>query len=155
MLHAAALIQLRLIAYHPISPLQLVRRKEPSIFRLRKFSCGIRANFTTAIGPHRKLGSYVGFESPSIIKYLEHVIGDLHMTQYADCIFDENNFLALGGGRYHSKECREIDWNVTSIQFLDPHTKDSELEVRRIINLQQIANSLLDTFTNLKGVTKS
>jgi hypothetical protein len=31
-----------------------------------------------SMGPHRKLGIYIGFESPSIIKYLESFTGDLH-----------------------------------------------------------------------------
>ena len=107
------------------------------------------------MGPHRKLGTYVGYESPSIIKYLEPMTGDLHTTRYADCIFNEGNFPALGGEEYSSKECREIDWDVSGIQSLDPRTKETKLEARRIINLQQIANNLPDTFTDYKGVTKS
>ena len=39
--------------------------------------------------------------------------------------------------------------------MLDPRTKDTELEVQRIINLQQLANNLPDTFTNIRGVSKS
>jgi hypothetical protein len=38
---------------------------------------------------------------------------------------------------------------------MDPHTNESELEVQRIINLQNIANNLPDAFTDYKGVTKS
>jgi hypothetical protein len=49
------------------------------------------------MGPHRKLGIYVGYKSPSIIKYLEPLTGDLFTARYADCIFDEDNFPALGG----------------------------------------------------------
>jgi hypothetical protein len=50
------------------------------------------------MGPHRKMGVYVGYESPSIIKYLEPKTGDLFTTRYADSIFDEDYFSALGGG---------------------------------------------------------
>jgi hypothetical protein len=32
------------------------------------------------MGPHRKLEIYVGYKSPSIIKYLEPTIGDLFMA---------------------------------------------------------------------------
>ena len=52
------------------------------------------------MGPHRKMVIYVGYESPSIIKYLEPKIGDLFTARYADSIFDEDWFLALGGGLY-------------------------------------------------------
>jgi hypothetical protein len=104
------------------------------------------------MGPHRKLRIYVGYETPSIIKYLEPMTGDLHTTRYADCVFDEDHFPALGGER-HPEECGKIEWNATRMQSLDPRT--SELEVRRIIHLQGLANELPDAFTDHKRVTRS
>ena len=60
------------------------------------------------MGPHWKLGVYVGYETPSIIKYLEPKTGDLFTARYADSIFDEEHFPALGGGLYlNNIECRE------------------------------------------------
>jgi hypothetical protein len=106
------------------------------------------------MGPHQKLGVYVGYETLSIIKYLEPMTGDLHTARYADCVFDEDYFPALGGDR-HPEECREIEWNVTRIQSLDPRTSESELEVQRIIHLQNLANRLPDAFTDHKRVTRS
>jgi positive regulator of sigma E activity len=38
----------------------------------------------------------VGFQSSSIIKYLEPLIGDLFMAWFADSIFDEEHLPALG-----------------------------------------------------------
>jgi hypothetical protein len=106
------------------------------------------------MGPHRKLGIYVGYETPSIIKYLEPMTRDLHTARYANCVFDEDHFPALGGER-HREECREIEWNATGMQSLDPRTSESELEVRRIIHLRSLANELPDAFTNHKRVTRS
>ena len=37
----------------------------------------------------------------------------------------------------------------------NPHTNQSELEVQRIIHFQNLANQLLDAFTDTKKVTKS
>jgi hypothetical protein len=157
-LHAAALTQLRPTAYHESSPLQLVRGKEPSISHLRIFGSTVYVPIPppqrTSMGPHRKLGIYVGYETPSIIKYLEPMTGDLHTARYADCVFDEDHFSALGGER-HPEECREIEWNATGMQSLDPRTSESELEVRRIIHLQSLANELPDAFTDHKRVTRS
>jgi hypothetical protein len=134
----AALIQLRPTAYHDTSPLQLVRGKEPSISHLRVFGSAVYVSIPppqrTTMRPHQKLGIYVGYETPSIIKYLEPMTGDLHTAQYADCVFDEDHFLALGGDR-HLEECREIEWNASGMQSLDPHTSESKLEVQRIIYL--------------------
>ena len=75
------------------------------------------------MGPQRKLGTYIGYEYPSILKYLEPIIRDQFTAWYTDCIFDKDNFLALGGDKNKQlKECREISWNVKDLQYLDPHT---------------------------------
>ena len=79
-LHAAALIRIRPTAYHKYSPLQLVSGREPDISYLRVFGCAVYVPIAppqrTKMGPQRRLGIYVGFESPSIIKYLEPLTGD-------------------------------------------------------------------------------
>ena len=106
------------------------------------------------MGPQRKLGIYLGYSSPSIIKYLEPLTGDLFTAQFADSIFNEDHFLALGRESYQ-KEYQEIDWNAKGISFCDPRTTETELQVQRIIDLQNIANNLPDTFSDYKGVTKS
>jgi hypothetical protein len=81
------------------------------------------------MGPHRKLGIYMGYHSPSIIKYLEALTRDLFIAWYADCIFNKDQFLALGGDyKYHS-ECQEINWNGKSIISSDPHIKETKLHV--------------------------
>ena len=51
----------------------------------------------TKMGPQIRLGIYVGFDSPSIIRYLEPLTRDLFTARFADCRFDETNFLQLGG----------------------------------------------------------
>jgi hypothetical protein len=75
---------------------------------LHKFGCAVYVPISppqqTSMGPHRKLGIYVGYLSASIIKYLEPPTGDLFIARFADCIFNENHFLALGGELYQ-KEC--------------------------------------------------
>jgi hypothetical protein len=74
---------------------------------MRKFDCVVYALISlpqrTAMGPHMKMRIYVGYHSPSIIKYLEPMTGDLFMTRYTDCIFNEDYFLTLRKAfKYHS-----------------------------------------------------
>ncbi|KAJ1254815.1 hypothetical protein BS78_K323300 [Paspalum vaginatum] len=76
------------------------------------------------------------------------------MAEFADCIFNEEHFPALGGDFKYQKECREIDWDAKSISSSDPYTKETELQVQKIIGLQNIANNLPDAFTNYNGVIK-
>jgi hypothetical protein len=123
--------------------------------------CGIRTDFTTEAyllappPPHRKLGIDMRYHSLSIIKYLEPLIGSLFTTWYTDCIFNENYFLALGGDyKCHSK-CQKINWDEKFIISSDPRTKETKLQVQKIINLQKIIKNLPDAFTDYKGVTKS
>jgi hypothetical protein len=126
-LHAADLIQLCPTAYHTNSPLELVRGNPPSISHLRKFGCAtyvpISSPQHTSMALHRRMRIYVGYQSPSIIKYLEPLTGDLFMAQYANCIFDEDHFPALGGETKYQKVCQEIDWNVQGIPTSDPRTQ--------------------------------
>jgi hypothetical protein len=97
----------------------------------------------------------VGYLSPSIIKYLEPLTGDLLIARYADCIFNEEHFPALGGEfKYHTK-CPQINWDALDTLKEDPRTTESKLQVHRIINLQIAANNLPDSFTVSKSVTKS
>jgi hypothetical protein len=105
--------------------------------------------------PHGKLGIYMGYLSPSIIKYLELLTEDLLTARYADCIFNEGHFSALGREFKYHTECQEINWDAADTLKKDSGTKETELQVQRIINLQHIANNLPDAFTNTKCVTKS
>ncbi|KAL0299333.1 UNVERIFIED_CONTAM: hypothetical protein Sradi_6593100 [Sesamum radiatum] len=157
-LHAESLIRFRPTAYHKFSPLQLVSGREPNISHLKVFGCAVYVPIPppqrTKMGPQRRLGIYVGFESPSIIKYLEPMTGDQFTARYLDCQFNETIFPVLGGEDKEIKR-KDIAWNATSMSFLDPRTNDSELEVQRIIHLQNVANRLPGAFIDTKKVTKS
>jgi hypothetical protein len=74
----------------------MVRGNPPSISHLRKFGCCVYIPISqperTTMDPHRKVGIYVGFQSPSIIKYLEPLTRDLFTTRFADSILMRNTF---------------------------------------------------------------
>ena len=114
----------------------MVYGQEPNISHLRIFGCAayvpIAPPQRTKMGPQRRLGIYVGYESPSIIKYLEPMTGDLFTARFADCHFDESIFPALGGEKKELK--REISWDELSLSHFDPRTKQTELEVQKIIH---------------------
>ena len=59
------------------------------------------------MGPQRRLGIYVGYESPSIIRYLEPKIGDMFTAQFADCHFNEAIFSVLG------EEKKQLEKEIT------------------------------------------
>ena len=110
LLHAAALIRIRPTSYHSSSPLQLFFGKEPDISHLRIFGCAVYVPIAppkrTRMGPQRRLRIYIGYESPSIIKYLEPSTGDMFTARFAYCHFDESNFPTTRGE--HKQLNREI-----------------------------------------------
>ena len=97
----------------------------------------------------------MGYDSLSIIRYLEPSTGDVFIARFTDCHFNENLFPPLGGKKSVSEERREITWNASVMSHFDPCTNQSKLEVQRIIHLQNLANQLPDAFTDTKKVTKS
>ena len=99
-LHAVALIRLRPTASLLQSPLQMVLGYEPDISHLRTFGCAVQVPIAppkrTKMGPQRRLGIYVGFNSPSIIRFLEPTTDYLFTARFADCHFNETMFPSIG-----------------------------------------------------------
>ena len=108
----------------------------------------------TKMGPQRKMGIYVSFESPYIIKYLEPSSGDLFTARFDDCHFNEAIFPSLWEEKVDRHNI-ELTWKAKHLEFLDPKLNSCEHEVQRIIHLQRVANQLPDAFTDTNKVTKS
>ena len=158
-IHGANLIFLCPTANHDLSPLQLAKGYQPHISHLRVFGSVVYVSIAPThrpkLGPQRRLGIYIGFQSASIINYIEPLTGEVFTPRFADYHFDETLFSPLGGGKPIPEEWREITWNESSLSHLDPHTKQSELEVQKIIHLQGLVNQLPDAFIDSTKVTKS
>ncbi|KAK1406586.1 hypothetical protein QVD17_42024 [Tagetes erecta] len=124
-LHAGSLIRIRPTANHKYSPIQLVSGQEPNVSHLRIFGCAVYVPIAppqrTKMGPQRRLGIYVGYETASIIRYLEPLTGDVFTARFADCQFDESVFPSLGGENKNKE--KNISWCEPSLSYLDPRTK--------------------------------
>ena len=139
--------------------MQLVLGQQPNIFHLRTFGYVVYLPIAppqhTKMGPQRRLGIYTSFDTPSIIRYLEPLTGDVFKARFEDCHFNETIFPPLGGEKSLFEAQHEITWNVSTLSYLDPCKNQCELEVQRIIHLQGIANQLPDVFTDNKKILKS
>ena len=115
-MHAAALVCIQPTTYHKYSFSQFVLGKQPNISYLRIFGCTLYVQIAptqrTKMGPQRKLGIYVGFDSPSIIRYLEHLTDDIFIACFANCHFNENVFPPLGEENPILEERQEITWDI-------------------------------------------
>jgi hypothetical protein len=158
-LHAASLVRIRPTSYQKYSPLQLAFGQLPNIFHFCIFGCVVYVSIAppqrTKMGPQCRLGIYIGFDSPSIIRYLKPLTGDIFKTRFEDCHFNENIFPSLGKEKLLLEAGQEIIWNNSTLSHFDPRTNQYELEVQRIIHLQSIVNQLLDAFIDNKKIVKS
>ncbi|KAM1091208.1 hypothetical protein ACFX19_018934 [Malus domestica] len=96
---------------------------------------------------------YVGYDSLSIIQYLEHLTGDFFTGHFTNCHFDEIIFQSLGEDKITNvlAERYELSWITSTMSHLDPCTLESETKVRRILDLQ----SMVDAFTDLAKVMRT
>ncbi|KAK4404419.1 hypothetical protein Sango_0810500 [Sesamum angolense] len=77
------------------------------------------------MGPQRRLGIYVGFESPSIIKYLEPMTGDQFTARLPDAFIDTKKVTKSHISAENVPDRLEVP-EVTLTQ-----TKASESQIRR------------------------
>jgi hypothetical protein len=99
-LHAISLVRIRPTTYQKYCHLQLAFGQPPNISHFRIFGYAVYVPIAppqrTKMGPQRRLGIYVGFDSLSIIRYLEPLTGDIFRARFEYCHFDENLFPSLG-----------------------------------------------------------
>ena len=107
------------------------------------------------MGPQRRLEIYVCFDSPSIIRHLEPLIGDVFIARFVDCHLNDSIFPPLGGEKSVQKERRDITWNAPIMSHFNPRTNQCELEVQKIIHFQNITNQLPNDFIDTKKVKRS
>ena len=72
------------------------------------------------MGPQRRLGIYIEYESPSIIKYIEPLTSDIFTSCFVNCYFDEVIFPTLGGEKKQLE--KEITWCEPSLSYFDTRT---------------------------------
>ena len=158
-MHVVSLIRIRPTSYHEYSPSQLVLGKQQNISHLRVFGCAVHVLIVppqrTKMVLQRRLGIFVGFDPPSIIKYLKPLTRDVFKAKFAYCHFNEIVFVPLGGEKSIPEERREITLNASTLSNFDPRTNQCELEVQRIIHLHNLGNLLSDAFVDAKKVKKS
>jgi len=82
--------------------------------------------------PQCRKGIYVGYESPSIICFLEPFAGDFFTAQFVDYHFDETVFSPLGEDKNVNilEERRELTWTVPTMSHLDLCTTQFDKDVR-------------------------
>ena len=113
---------------------------------------GVGATARVPISTHCEEGIYMGFDSPSIIRYLVPSTGALLRARFQNCVFEETVFP-------HVSCPKGIpDLNFYSLQTFtmnpDLHTTLLEMEVQKILQLQALTERLHDAFTDAPRLTR-
>lgn len=109
------------------------------------------------LGPQRQKGIYIGYDSTSIIRYLERATADVFKARFLDCDFYEDDFPQLSQTNQPGTTIadRVLAWTWANSLTTDPRTKEADESVRRVLHLQQLLIRLPDAFNDAAGVTKS
>jgi len=78
------------------------------------------------------------FDYPSIIRYLESLIGDVFKARFEDCHFNETIFQPLGGEKSLLEAWREITCNVSTLSHLDPYKNQCEMKFKRLFICKEL-----------------
>ena len=146
-LHAATLLRLRPTLLNTQTSLEIVSGRVPNISHLRVFGCQVWVPAPEpqlrTISAHRIEGIYIGFDSPSIIRYLTPTSDVLHKARFANCRFLEEVFPLIP-----SAKTSPLDFCATQSFTMnpDPRTALAETEVQKILHLHQLATQIPDSF---------
>jgi len=115
-LHVALLVRIRPLLIMNTHIYNLYLTTNIIFFHLWIFGCAVQFPISppqcTKSGLQRRLKIYVGFDSPSIINYLEPLMGDLFTARFANCHFDEMTFQVWEGQNYILKnKVKLLEWN--------------------------------------------
>ena len=96
------------------------------------------------LAPHRIRAIYLGYDSPSIIRYKLPKSDDIYKARFQNCKFIETKFPGTPN-LATSKALNFKDLETLTLNP-DPRTALAETEVRKLIKLQNLAENIPDGF---------
>ena len=156
-LHAATLLRYRPTMLNEHSPLEILTGRPPDVSHIKVFGCQVwvpvpEPNRKT-IGSHRLEGIYVGFDSPSIVRYVLPHTGTLSKARFQNCQFDERVFPSLSSDS--SSQPIQFYSPQTFTANPDPRTGLADMEVKKLLDLQALAHKLPDSFSDSERITRN
>src|SRR6202048_3504192 len=148
-LHAAALLKLRPTLLNTQTPHERLSGRPPNVAYIRTFGCQVWVPLPdpkrTKLGPQRHEGIYVGYASPSIIRYLEPATGNLLKARFANCKFLEHVFPSLPS----NKPIPSLNFGAPETLTMnpDPPTSLTNTETSKLLSLKALAENTPDGFS--------
>ena len=158
-LHAGNLLKYRPSSNNEYSPLQFLYKSLPVVSHIRIFGSAVYVPIPppkrTKMGPQRRLGINIGFVSPSIIRYIEPAMRQVFTGRFADCVFDEVTFPTLGSERNDKPMVWDQFRRPTGTITWDRPTPYRDLEVQRILKLNEVVTFAPDAFVDTAKALRS
>ena len=139
------------------TPYEFLSGRPPNISHLRVFGCQVWVPISEPkkqkLGPHRQEGIYVGFDSASIIRYIDPSNGALLKARFANCRFIETSFPAL------PNPPNQPPLNFSAPETLtmnpDPPTSLHHTEVTKLLHLKSLAENIPDGFSSKPRIIRN
>ena len=105
------------------------------------------------MGPHREEGIYVGFDSPSIIRYLVPTTGILLKARFVNCRFIEHVFPKV----FKSDPNQNLEFSAPETLMMnpDPPTSLLDTKVTKLLHLKSMAERVPDGFATSSCIIRN
>ena len=148
-LHAASLLRLRPTLFNTQTPYECLSSRPPNISHVCIFGCQVWIPLPDpkrhTIGAHRQEGIYVGYHSPSIIRYIDPITRTLYKARFANYKFLEHKFPTL------TPSPTKIPLNFGASETLtmnpNPPTSLANTKVTKLLNMPTLAENTPDGFS--------
>jgi hypothetical protein len=161
-LHASDLLNLRPATHTQCTPTAMATNTTPNISFLRSFGAAVYVPINptkrTKLGPRRILGIYIGFESPSIIRYLDPISGKPFTAKFSNCVFDENTFPKLQDSEKPFNPTNDtftLTQPIHHIQNPEHFSGHGEREVQCLLHLHNFSKHSPEIFVPHNEIIKS
>jgi hypothetical protein len=149
-LHAATLLRLRPTLLNVQTPSEMLSGRPPNVSHICVFGCQVWVPLPDPKrqknGPQRQQGIYVGFDSPSIIRYLDPQTTNMFRAKFLNCKFLENVFPKLNLPIPRTPLTFGAPKTLTMNP--DPPTSLANSKVLKLLNLKALAENTPDGFFN-------
>jgi hypothetical protein len=129
-LDAASLLKYRPSPFNQQTPHYLAFGLPPNISHLRTFGCQVLVLILgpkrIRMGPQHRKGIYIGYDSPSNIRFMEPATGDVFKARFQDSHFFEDICLGLDT----TVESKPLQWQSQDLFWNDLRNKLADIEVQ-------------------------
>lgn len=154
-LHTVTLLRLCPTLLNSQSSLEVLSGAPPSVAHIRTFGCEVWVPISEpkqkTISSHRIKTTYLGFDLPSIVRHKIPRKEEIYKARFQNCKSIEHKF-SEGINKHEPVNFKEVE---TLTKNPDRRTALTDSEVRKLLNLQKLAETIPDGFQSGLRIIRS